>query len=241
MYAGENKTPDIDGKNNGSSLKYNQNCLDIAYKNAYGNASGKPTSSSDFKNYKCYMNGKVVPCTSMSEDGQTKKAEADYQEYADAITTTISGSQTIAYTDIINNTAASDHFGFANYIGYNNVTAMYGKQGRKGIVSLQCWEGTNPGCEVGIDTSQFKKFIDADLDNIVVTVSGVEYPLTERKVMGKYSKYYWTGSNGNDNVLDFSYHKDKPNRILFIEPTLLNVLRENNGKTVDFEVKIKGS
>ena len=79
MYAGENKTPDIDGKNNGSSLKYNQNCLDIAYKNAYGNASGKPTSSSDFKNYKCYINGKVVPCTSMSEDGQTKKAEADYQ------------------------------------------------------------------------------------------------------------------------------------------------------------------
>ena len=56
---------------------------------------------------------------------------------------------------------------------------MYGKQGRKGIVSLQCWEGTNPGCEVGIDTSQFKTFIDADLDNIVVTVSGVEYPLTE--------------------------------------------------------------
>ena len=65
---------------------------------------------------------------------------------------------------------------------------MYGKQGRKGIVSLQCWESTNPGCEVGIDTSKFKKFIDADLDNIVVTVSGVEYPLTERKVMGKYSK-----------------------------------------------------
>mgnify|MGYP004503843393 FL=1 len=164
-----------------------------------------------------------------------------YQDYADAITTTISGSQTIAYTDIINNTAASDHFGFANYTGYNNVTAMYGKQGRKGIVSLQCWEGTNPGCEVGIDTSQFKKFIDADLDNIVVTVSGVEYPLTERKVMGKYSKYYWTGSQGNDNVLDFSYHEDKPNRILFVDPKLLDVLRDNNGKKVDFEIEIKGS
>ena len=78
-HAGENKTPDIDGSNNGSSLKYNQNCLDIAYKNAYGTASGKPTSSSDYKNYKCYINGKVVPCTSMTEDGQTKKAEADYQ------------------------------------------------------------------------------------------------------------------------------------------------------------------
>ena len=95
MYAGENKTPDIDGKNNGSSLKYNQNCLDIAYKNAYGNASGKPTSSSDFKNYKCYINGKVVPCTSMSEDGQTKKAEADYQNYLFANTRAVEGKVTI--------------------------------------------------------------------------------------------------------------------------------------------------
>mgnify|MGYP006981390048 FL=1 len=165
----------------------------------------------------------------------------DYQDYLDTISTSITGSQTIAYTDIINNTAASDHFGFANYTGYNSITAMYGQQGRKGIVSFQCWEGSNPGCEVGIDTSIFKKFIDADLDNIVVTVKGVDYPLTERKVMGKYSKYYWTGSQGNDNVLDFSYHENKPNRILFVDPKLLDVLRDNNGKKVDFEVKMKGS
>ena len=59
--------------------------------------------------------------------------------------------------------------------------------------------------------------------------------------MGKYSKYYWTGSQGNDNVLDFSYHENKPNRILFVDPKLLDVLRDNNGKKVDFEVKMKGS
>lgn len=162
-----------------------------------------------------------------------------YQDYFDSISTSITGSQTIAYTDIINNTAASDHFGFANYTGYNNVTAMYGKQGRKGIISLQCWEGTNPGCEVGIDTSRFKKFIDVDLNKIVVTVDGVDYPLAERKVMGKYSQYYWTGAEGNDNVTDFTYHEDKPNRILFVDQKLLDVLRDKNGKSVDFQVRIR--
>ena len=48
-------------------------------------------------------------------------------------------------------------------------------------------------------------------------------------------------SQGNDNVLDFSYHENKPNRILFVDPKLLDVLRDNNGKKVDFEVKMKGS
>lgn len=147
----------------------------------------------------------------------------------------------ISYTDIIASASTTPHYGYAQYTNYGGIQQFYGIQGKSGVTAFQCWEGTNPGCEVGIDTSQFKKFIDADLDNIVVTVSGVEYPLTERKVMGKYSKYYWTGSQGNDNVLDFSYHENKPNRILFVDPKLLDVLRDNNGKKVDFEVKIKGS
>ena len=152
-HAGENKTPDIDGSNNGSSLKYNQNCLDIAYKNAYGTASGKPTSSSNFKNYKCYINGKVVPCTSMTEDGQTKKAEADYQAYLNSITTTITGEQLISYTDIIASASTTPHYGYAQYTNYGGIQQFYGIQGKPGITAFQCWEGTNPGCEVGVDAS----------------------------------------------------------------------------------------
>lgn len=239
VYAGENKTPDIDGKNNGSSLKYNQNCLDIAYKNAYGNASGKPTSSSDFKNYKCYINGKVVPCTSMSEDGQTKKAEADYQAYLDSITTIITGEQLISYTDIIASASTTPHYGYAQYTNYGGIQQFYGIQGKSGITALQCWEGTNPGCEAGVDASIFKKFADADPDDIYVTVNGVDYSLASRKVKGQYSKYYWSGNLGNDEVLDFKYHDNTPTRIMFVDPKLLDVLKANNGKSIAFEIKIK--
>ena len=238
-YAGENKTPDIDGSNNGSSLKYNQNCLDIAYKNAYGTASGKPTSSSDYKNYKCYINGKVVPCTSMTEDGQTKKAEADYQTYLDSIATSITGEQLISYTDIIAGASTTPHYGYAQYTNYGGVQQFYGTQGRNGVTAFQCWEGKNPGCEVGVDARIFKKFADAGPDDIYVSVNGVDYPLSTRKVSGTPSKYYWSGNLGNDNVTDFTYHDNTPTRIMFVDPALLSVLKENNGKSLKFEIKIK--
>ena len=48
----------IEGKSNGATQKYTQQCLDAAYKNAYGEASGKKTTSEDFSNFRCYKDGK---------------------------------------------------------------------------------------------------------------------------------------------------------------------------------------
>ena len=164
-----------------------------------------------------------------------------YQAYLNSITTTITGEQLISYTDIIASASTTPHYGYAQYTNYGGIQQFYGIQGKPGITAFQCWEGTNPGCEVGVDASIFKKFADAAPDDIYVTVNGVDYSLANRKVKGQYSKYYWSGNLGNDDVLDFKYHEKTPTRIMFIDPSLLNVLRENNGKTVDFKVKIKGS
>ena len=164
-----------------------------------------------------------------------------YQAYLNSITTTITGEQLISYTDIIASASTTPHYGYAQYTNYGGLQQFYGIQGKSGVTAFQCWEGTNPGCEVGVDASIFKKFADADPDDIYVTVNGVDYSLANRKVKGQYSKYYWSGNLGNDDVLDFKYHENTPTRIMFIDPSLLNVLRENNGKAVDFEVKINGS
>ena len=141
-YAGENKTPDIDGSNNGSSLKYNQNCLDIAYKNAYGTASGKPTSSSDYKNYKCYINGKVVPCTSMTEDGQTKKAEAAYQDIIAATATSFEGVINVGTTTTVTSSITEIAYGYSNFnngVGLSQSVGLISeKTSRSGIADLKC-------------------------------------------------------------------------------------------------------
>ena len=68
----------VDGVSNGVSTKYNQNCLDVAYKNAYEEADGKKTDSSTFPNYKCYKDGKEIYCNEVREDGQTENAKTDH-------------------------------------------------------------------------------------------------------------------------------------------------------------------
>lgn len=70
--------PMVDGVSNGVSTKYNQNCLDVAYKNAYEEADGKKTDSSTFPNYKCYKDGKEIYCNEVREDGQTENAKTDH-------------------------------------------------------------------------------------------------------------------------------------------------------------------
>lgn len=237
-HAGENKTPDIDGSNNGSSLKYNQNCLDIAYKNAYGNASGKPTSSSDFKNYKCYVNGKVVPCTSMAEDDQTKKAEADYQSDLMENATEISGSQFITSSTFDNN----EHFGFAQYVNYRRVNNIYGEMNVNGVVAFQCTRGLskkNVGCEIGVDVSKFKKFIDADWSNIYVEIAGVEYPLISRSFQGTQAYGYWTGMEGNSHPADGIRDDNHNTRICFVDPGLIDVIETAANQKLDFKIKLK--
>lgn len=70
--------PMVDGVSNGVSTKYNKNCLDVAYKNAYEEADGKKTDSSTFPNYKCYKDGKEIYCNEVREDGQTENAKTDH-------------------------------------------------------------------------------------------------------------------------------------------------------------------
>ena len=86
----------------------------------------------------------------------------DYQAYLNSITTTITGNQLISYTDIIASASTTPHYGYAQYTNYGGIQQFYGIQGKSGVTAFQCWEGTNPGCEVGVDASIFKKFADAD-------------------------------------------------------------------------------
>ena len=166
-FAGENLAPSIDGVSNGKNLKYNQNCLDIAYKNAYGDASGNPTSESDFKNYKCYVNKKVVPCSSMSEDGQTKKAEADYQTNvkldAEAFSPSIIGAK---WTQ-----SGATSYGFTD-VGH-------GSTNNHGLGAFYYWAGSNSFTKVDVVIDDYAKF--SNTNQIEVMFNGKTAVLTKTK------------------------------------------------------------
>ena len=166
-YAGENLAPSIDGVSNGTSLKYNQNCLDIAYKNAYGEASGKPTSESDFKNYRCYVGKKVVPCTSMSEDGQTKKAEADYQTNVKLDAETFSPSIVGAKWSQSGGTS----YGFTD--------AGHGSTNNHGLGAFYYWAGSDPFTKVDVVIDDYSKF--SNTNQIEVVFNGKTAVLTKTK------------------------------------------------------------
>lgn len=167
VYAGENLAPSIDGVSNGTSLKYNQNCLDIAYKNAYGEASGKPTSESDFKNYRCYVGKKVVPCTSMSEDGQTKKAEADYQVNlkldAEAFSPSIIG-------------AKWPQLGGTSY-GFTD--AGHGSTNDHGLGAFYYWAGSDSFTKVDVVIDDYSKFSHTNQIEVVFNGKTAVLPKTK--------------------------------------------------------------
>ena len=167
VYAGENLAPSIDGVSNGTSLKYNQNCLDIAYKNAYGEASGKPTSESDFKNYRCYVGKKVVPCTSMSEDGQTKKAEADYQTNVKLDAETFSPSIIGAKWPQLGGTS----YGFTD--------AGHGSTNDHGLGAFYYWAGSDSFTKVDVVIDDYSKF--SNTNQIEVVFNGKTAVLTKTK------------------------------------------------------------
>ena len=190
VYAGENLAPSIDGVSNGTSLKYNQNCLDIAYKNAYGEASGKPTSESDFKNYRCYVGKKVVPCTSMSEDGQTKKAEADYQDDRAETAYDFEGEILVAY-ELNTNTAwkATNQYGYINFCRLGSCQILgsnYPNTTKNPLADLKCYDrrDTTPRCEVAIATDVYKTL--KGKASVTIEINGVttKIPVMENRPNG---------------------------------------------------------
>ena len=136
--------------------------------------------------------------------------------------TSLSGTQLITYDTTVDET--TPRWGFAQYVNKGGLRIFFGTQSTNGLSSLQCWEGKNPGCEVGVDTSKYKKFADVDYSKFVLTVNGTEYrnTNTNRKTYG-----YDAGLGDATNL---------PIKISFMNVDLLNVLKENEGNNVEFKI-----
>lgn len=163
---------------------------------------------------------------------------AAYQSYLMANATEISGSQFITSSTFDNN----EHFGFAQYVNYRRVNNIYGEMNVNGVVAFQCTRGLskkNVGCEIGVDVSKFKKFIDADWSNIYVEIAGVEYPLISRSFQGTQAYGYWTGMEGNSHPADGVRDDNHNTRICFVDPGLIDVIEAAANQKLDFKIKLK--
>lgn len=152
--------------------------------------------------------------------------------------TEISGSQFITSSTFDNN----EHFGFAQYVNYRRVNNIYGEMNVNGVVAFQCTRGLskkNVGCEIGVDVSKFKKFIDADWSNIYVEIAGVEYPLISRSFQGTQAYGYWTGMEGNSHPADGIRDDNHNTRICFVDPGLIDVIEAAANQKLDFKIKLK--
>ena len=162
----------------------------------------------------------------------------DYQANLMANATEISGAQFITSSTFDNN----EHYGFAQYVNYRRVNNIYGEQNVPGLLAFQCTRGLtkkNVGCEVGIDVSKFKKFIDADWSSIYVSVGGVDYPLTSRSFQGTQAYGYWTGMEGNSHPADGIRDDNHNTRICFVDPGLIDVIEAAANQKLDFKIKLK--
>ena len=235
VYAGENLAPSIDGVSNGTSLKYNQNCLDIAYKNAYGEASGKPTSESDFKNYRCYVGKKVVPCTSMSEDGQTKKAEADYQEIKASTAYEFKGMITVGTTTTVTPKLTEIAYGYSNFNNGSglsqNVGVISEKTSVSGVADLKCVYIETNGrkqCEIGI-TSDLYPTIKSK-DKIYLDIGGKSFEVAvQASHPDGYDDVIAVGGKAQKKVMFYSLHTAE-------DSELFKLLSENVGKDLNFKI-----
>ena len=163
---------------------------------------------------------------------------AAYQANLMANATEISGAQFITSSTFDNN----EHYGFAQYVNYRRVNNIYGEQNVPGLLAFQCTRGLtkkNVGCEVGIDVSKFKKFIDADWSSIYVSVGGVDYPLTSRSFQGTQAYGYWTGMEGNSHPADGIRDDNHNTRICFVDPGLIDVIEAAANQKLDFKIKLK--
>ena len=134
----------------------------------------------------------------------------------------------------VTNADGTDWYGFASYVDADGTRRDYGTVGGSaGIIALQCADGK--GCQVGIDTTVYPKFIDAVDKDIYVTVNGKDYNLVQAN--GRYS--YWTGENGNKN--GSGYSDDTSDRICSVDPELLKVIKDTQekGLQLTFTVSIR--
>lgn len=67
----------VEGVTNGVISKYDKNCLDSAHQNAKDQIKGN--APSDHSGFKCYKDGKLIDCSSIREDGETEKAEEEWE------------------------------------------------------------------------------------------------------------------------------------------------------------------
>ena len=236
VYAGENLAPSIDGVSNGTSLKYNQNCLDIAYKNAYGEASGKPTSESDFKNYRCYVGKKVVPCTSMSEDGQTKKAEADYQDVKASTAYKFEGIITVGVTTTVTSKLTEIAYGYSNFNNgaglSQNVGVISEKTSVSGVADLKCVHietKRSKQCEIGITTDLYPTI--KSKDKIYLDIGGKSFEVAvQASHPDGYDDVIAIGGKTQKNVMFYSWYNAG-------DSELFKLLSENVGKDLNFKIR----
>ena len=143
-----------------------------------------------------------------------------------AETTEVKGELLIGYeSDEIEE--GTERWGFAQYVNKGGLRIFFGEQNINGLSSLQCWEGKNPGCEVGIDTSKYKKFTSLDPSKLVVTIDGVEYTNTNT---GRKTTGYDAGLGDQNNL---------PIKITFLDRNLLEYMKNNRGNKMIVSIRME--